>query len=155
MRKWVAIATAVLLAGCAAERQRHFDEAAAVCRAQIPAQVGNYTRRQACLRTAAYDAGFRGPDQDLINATNEDLAEKVDRGDITITEANLRSAQVRYEIAQRAAAAQAERSAAAAAVLSAMPRPQPYVLPTYQMSVPQPWSATCTRMGNYTTCNGN
>lgn len=74
---------------------------------------------------------------------------------MTVAEANVQFAQMKYEIQQEAAAQRAANAQAAAAILSAMPRPQPYVVPAYQIPVSRPWNATCTQMGNYTTCNGN
>ena len=143
------------VSGCAAQRQAKFDAAAAQCKASIPAQIGSFAARTTCINTAAEQAGFRSPAQELINATNLELAEKVDRGEITLADAKVKSAQVSYDVNQQAAAAQAQQAAAAATILSAMPRPQPYVIPTYQMPVNRPWTANCTQMGSYTTCNGN
>jgi hypothetical protein len=155
MRKLVVLAGLVALAGCAAQRQVQFNKDAAQCRAEIPATVGNYVRRQQCIIDASNRAGFRGPGADLLNATRIALAEKVDKGEITGADANVQYAQVRYQVEQSDAAQRTANAQAAAAVLSAMPRPQPYVVPIYQAPVAQPWSATCSRMGNFTTCNGN
>jgi hypothetical protein len=155
MRKWAVLAGLVALAGCAAQRQAQFNKDAAQCRAEIPAVVGNYVRRNQCIIDSSDRAGFTGPSQGLLNATRMELAEKVDKGEMTDAEANAQYAQVRYQVEQSDAAQRTANAQAAAAILSSMPRPQPYVTPTYQMPVPQPWSATCTRMGVYTTCNGN
>jgi hypothetical protein len=155
MRKLVVLAALVALAGCAAQRQAQFNKDAAQCRAEIPATVGNYVRRQQCIVDAVNRAGFTGASQGLLNATRIELAEKVDKGEMTAAEANVQLARVTYQVEQSDAAQRTANAQVAAAILSAMPRPQPYVVPVYQAPVAQPWSATCSRMGNFTTCNGN
>jgi hypothetical protein len=155
MRKLALLAGLMALAGCAAQRQAQFNKDAAQCRAEIPAMVGNYVRRQQCIVDAANRAGFTGASEGLLNATRIELAEKVDKGEMTPADANVQFAQVRYQVEQSDAAQRVANAQATAAVLSAMPRPQPYVVPIYQAPVAQPWSATCSRMGNFTTCNGN
>jgi hypothetical protein len=151
MRRIGYLSCLVALAGCAAQRQAQFDSAAAECRASIPALIGNYVKRQTCINAAARNAGFKGPAEDLVEATRIELAEKVDRGEITAADANAQFARMKYDLQQSEAAQRVANAQAAAAILSAMPRPQPYVIPT----PPQPWTASCTRMGNYTTCTGN
>jgi hypothetical protein len=76
-------------------------------------------------------------------------------GEITNAQANAQFQQVRYQVEPSNAAQRAANAQAAAAILSAMRRSQPYAQSVYQMPVAQPWSATCSRMGNFTTCNGN
>ena len=155
MRTLLILMGLLALAGCAAQRQAQFNEGAAKCKAEIPAVIGNYMKREQCINDAATSAGFHGPAEDLVSATRVALAEKVDSGAMTVAEANVQFAQMKYEIQQEAAAQRAANAQAAAAILSAMPRPQPYVVPACQIPVSRPWNATCTQMGNYTTCNGN
>jgi hypothetical protein len=100
----------VPLAGCANQRrQAAYDAAAGQCREAIPKQIGHYVALQSCLNDAASNAGFRGAAQNLMAATNLDLAAKVDRGEITHEEAKLQSARVAYEISQQQAAARAQQ----------------------------------------------
>ena len=40
-------------------------------------------------------------------------------------------------------------------IMLSQPHPQPYVAPAYQMPVNRPWTTNCTRMGDFTTCNGH
>jgi hypothetical protein len=155
MLKVLTLAAVVALAGCAAQRQRDFDAAAAQCKATIPKMIGNYARRERCLIEGARSAGFSGAAQGLLDATGMELAEKIDAGQITPAEAGTEYARARYNIEEQATADRAQRAEAAAAILGAMPRPQPYVVPAYQIPVAQPWTATCTRMGAFTTCNGS
>ena len=93
--------------------------------------------------------------QRMMNPFRMELAEKVAAGKMTQADPSPQYAQVRYQVAQSDAAQRAANAQAAAAILSSMPGPRPYVQPVYQMPVAQPWSATCSRMGNFTTCNGN
>jgi hypothetical protein len=62
MRKWVVLAGLVALAGCAAQRQAQMQaqasKDAAICRAEIPAVVGNHVRLNQCIVDAANRAGF-------------------------------------------------------------------------------------------------
>jgi hypothetical protein len=110
------IAGLIGMAGCAAQRQATYERLAAECRATIPEAVGNYVKRTTCLNNAATQAGFHGPAEDLLQATLVSLAERVDRGEITSSEANLAFAKVKYQIEQPEAAQRAQQAAAAAPV---------------------------------------
>jgi hypothetical protein len=156
MLKVLALAGLVALVGCGDGRQAVYDAAAAQCRAAIPRVIGNYAKRQRCLVEAATNAGFRGPAEDLLNATRMELADKVDGGTMTPAEANVEYAHLRYDISQQQAAERAANADRAAAILMSLPQQQPYVAaPVYQMPTPQPWSATCNHFGSITTCSGN
>ena len=138
MRKLVVLVGLVALAGCAAQRQAQFNKDATQCRAEIPAVVGNYVRRQQCIVDSANRAGFTGPGEGLLNATRIELAEKVDKGEMTVAEARARYAQIRYQVEQSYDAHRAANAQAAAAVLSALPSPQSYLPPIYQAPASQP-----------------
>jgi hypothetical protein len=64
------------------------------------------------------------------------LAEKVDKGEMTVAEARARYAQIRYQVEQSYDAHRAAN--AQAAVLSALPPLQSYLLPIYQAPASQP-----------------
>jgi hypothetical protein len=91
MRKLVVLVGLVALAGCAAQRQAQFNKDAMQCRAEIPAVVGNYVRRQQCIVDSANRAGFTRPGEGLLKATRIELAEKVDKGEMTVAEARART----------------------------------------------------------------
>lgn len=155
MKLVLAAAAACLLGGCAAQRQAQFNDAAAQCRAQIPAKVGNFVRRAQCINDAANRAGFNDPDNDLLKSTSVELAEKIDKGEMTPAEATAQYERVRYQVAQSEAAQRAASAQAAAAILSSTPQPhpyyqQPYAMPVYQ---PQRLQTTCTQVGNMLNCN--
>jgi hypothetical protein len=152
--RYFVLAVCICLAGCAAQRQARYETLAAPCKA-IPAERGSAVRRAECMNAASKEAGFQGPAEELLQASRMSLSVDVDNGTITPADARLRYAQTRYQVQQDEAAQQAQRAAAAAAVLSAMPRPQPYVVQPYVAPVPQPWTATCSHIGSFTTCNGN
>jgi len=92
------LACLLALEGCAAQqRQARYDAAAAECHASIPAAIGNYVKLETCLNEAARNAEFKGAAEDLREATRIELAEKIDRGEITKAEASaqFRPAEVR------------------------------------------------------------
>jgi hypothetical protein len=154
MRKWIIVASLLAMAGCAAQRQKAFDEGMATCRATYPAVIGGYMALATCINGVSDRRNPGSDSQAAVNALRLSLAEQVDASRITRAEANAQLSRFVLEVNQRDDEINAQHAAAAAAILSAMPRPQPYV-PPYQMPVSQPWSATCSRMGNFTTCNGN
>ena len=80
MRTLLILMGLLALAGCAAQRQAQFNEGAAKCKAEIPAVIGNYMKREQCINDAATSAGFHGPAEDLVSATRVALAEKVELG---------------------------------------------------------------------------
>jgi hypothetical protein len=139
------LACLVALTGCAAQRQAQMQAEAKAnaqeCLATIPKVVGSYVRRAECVNDANTRAGFLSPAQGLLDATRLRLAEQIDRGEISVAQAQQQLAEERYRLDQDIASQRAVASANAAAVLSAMPRPQPYVAPLpYQMPVQRPWS---------------
>jgi hypothetical protein len=153
--RYIVLAMAICLSGCAGDqRQARYQALAEPCKA-IPAERGSAVRHAECMNAAGTGAGYHGPAEELVQATRISLSVQVDDGTITTADARLRFAQTKYQIEQDAAAQQAQRAATAAAILSAMPQPQPYVVQPYAAPVHQPWSATCSRVGSFTTCNGN
>jgi len=149
------MAAVLALVSCAGQREVAFEKEKQQCEATIPKIIGNYARRQQCIVDAARKAGFHGAAEELLFATRIELAEKVDKGEMTPTEASARYASVRYQVQREMDADRAQRAQAAAAIMRATPQPQPYVLPTpYQIPVAQPWHATCSTIGGITNCNG-
>lgn len=161
MRKSVIlVALAVALSGCAAQRDKEMREGIAACNSQYPEVVGGYVARESCINAVSERVYPQTANVVLFEATRTQLAEKVDAKEISPSEMKVQLARLSVEIANQQAALDTQRATAAAALLSAMPQPQPsYVLPMPtpppQMPVNRPWTANCTQMGNFTTCNGN
>jgi hypothetical protein len=155
MRCIVLAMATVCLVGCAdQERQARYQALAEPCKA-IPAERGSAVRHAECMNAAGTAAGFNNPAESLLQATRMSLAAGVDNGTITSADARLRFAETLYQVQRDETAQQAQRAATAAAILSSMPQPQPYVAQPYAVPVHQPWTATCSRIGSFTTCNGN
>ena len=155
MKRYALLIILVGMAGCAAQKQAKFQELEAECRTKIPAVVGKYVALQQCIIAASHVAGFSGSSQELLNATRLQLAEQVDQGRMTDTQAKVEFARVRYQITSADEERNARQAAAAAAILGSMPRSSPAVVQPYVMPTSQPWYATCTRSGNTTNCTGN
>lgn len=152
--RYISLAMLICLAGCAAQQRARFESLSAPCK-DIPGERGSAVKHAECMNAAAKDAGYTGSTEELVEAMRVALAADVDSGAITVADAKLRFAQAIYQLQQNAATQQAQRAASAAAILSAMPQPQPAVVQPYVAPVRQPWTATCSRLGNFTTCNGN
>jgi hypothetical protein len=160
--RWVALAAALVVGGCAAQRvaQQRADLAQAngICRVQFPADI---MLRIRCLNDALERIAPDDPLTPLAIATRLTLAEKEHDGTITHDEATAEYARTMYaaqqQLRQTQAAEASARAAAAAAILGAMPRPQPYYLPMPQVQpAPQPQyhNYTCIPMGNMVSCSG-
>jgi len=151
--RWIAT-TATLgvlaLAGCAqqyvADANAALTQRVAECKALYPPESKDYLQREHCdeaARRAVFAA--KGGPGDLVEvymATRADLAAKIDRGEITKEEANLRLAQTSRELADTQLA---RRNAA----LAAMP---PSFTPV-QPAPRTPLQTTCTRFGDTVNCN--
>jgi hypothetical protein len=139
----------------AREHAQRFTELRKVCDA-IPKERGHMRDRGECLWQAHDAAGYSMTAEDNVYLTEmmrTDIA--VDAGKMTLDEAAADLAQVRYELAQDAAAERAQRAATAATIIGAMPQYHPYVLPTPQPYVaPAPRSFNCTTLGAFTNCSG-
>jgi hypothetical protein len=133
-----AIAGLMALSSCAAQRlaeqKAGFDAAVARCRATTPAQVGNYVPWARCVNAASEQ--FSPPSDmaaPLIRATRLSLSVKVDRGEMSPTDAGAELARVAFEAHQ-------EQARTNAAILSAMP---------------QLHSTSCYGAGGFVTCSGD
>ena len=153
--RWAAVACLLAVTGCAAAQRAEFDKAKADCRARFPAEAEQIVPRARCISDALERIAPNDPLTPLSVATRMSLAEKVHDGRMTLAEANESFARTMFEAQREINQERASRAAAAAAIIGAMPRYQPAPVPFYPMPVQQPWSATCTRLGDYTTCNGN
>lgn len=136
------------LAGCSqqrvAEANKVFAQHVSECMAQSPGDKAHLARAR-CL-DPAWGAMFaaRGAQGDLTDvylANRADIAAKIDRGEITQEEGNLRDAQTKRELVETGLA---RRNAAVAAT-------PPLSLPQPVQVAPQ--QTTCTRFGNTVNCN--
>ena len=149
---------ALTLSGCAemqlrqAQTQARTTHTTALqeCRAQFPYKIGGMTARAQCFGQADYalaDAFPRETDLlHLIADTRSDLAEKVDRGQIGLSDAKLQLdrvvIQVRQESANRQAADQEARSEQA----------QQWLALSQAMTPPRPVTTNCIHTGYMTNC---
>jgi hypothetical protein len=127
--KQIVLALCLVVTGCGAMQQAQnakakadFTAAAKVCTDTYPAVVGNFVPRATCINKASIAADST-PAAGVIRAERMALSEKVDRGEITSSEASVQLARIVYELRdherQEAAAAQANHQAAQAAAAPA------------------------------------
>jgi hypothetical protein len=130
------------LAGCAeqrlAERRQEFADAKRACRASYPIVVGGMVTYETCVNQAGERLDGGGAANMLIRATRIELAEQIDSRKISMAEAGARFARVVYETTQESRRTDATNSAAAAALIGVMqrPQPQPYYPQPYVMKTP-------------------
>jgi uncharacterized iron-regulated membrane protein len=144
---WCSIAIAILLltTGCAAQQsarlQAEFDRAVAECKAAIPARIGDYARRAECVNAASERLTPRNDmTAPLFRATRLNLAIKVDRGEMSPEDAQLRMAEIVFDARQRATRTDAADRASRAAVLNAIGNTMPR-------------TAQCNTVGGFTSCS--
>jgi hypothetical protein len=162
MTRIMIAALVAMLTGCAArqaaQQSAEFNSAKEQCRTQIPAQIGNYVSLATCFNAARDRIFPPSAALALIEATHLSLAEKVDAGQMSLADARLQMANLEYGLNQeaqdRAAAAQAQRTQAAAAYMqglaamqAALPRPPTPTPPTHM--------SCYSGGGGYTNCSGN
>jgi hypothetical protein len=94
-------------------------------------------------------------DDRLIMSYRTLLASQIDAGKITQEEANFQFEERKSEILAQEQQQRTNNAIAAAAILSSMPQPQPYVLPQPQVYISPPNNCTSTAFGNMvnTSCN--
>ncbi len=163
--RWVVIGVCLSAVGCAQQRlteaEATFSKQQADCMRAYPSEIGNYLPRANCLaqpRRAINSAN--GVPSDLVEVliANEAAAwGQVDRGELTVEEANVRSAELRSIINERMLRRRNE-------ALAAMP-PPPYIpmqqapiytpppLQLYTPPPPQRFQTTCQQIGQFTYCN--
>jgi hypothetical protein len=148
--------------GCAQQRQAEaraaaeaqWEQAEADCTARFPPVVGNYLTRARCfepaLRKLNAARGVPGDLGDLLIAQRMMYAGKIDRQEVTPEEGDLRYAEVRSRINDRAMRRRNEALAAS---------PPPYIPPApvvIQQPAPAyalPRQTSCTRIGNTVDCS--
>ena len=124
---------ATLITGCAAQRQEEaraaIGKAVKECRAPYPPKT-HYLDRSSCeapIRRWAMQKTGSPPDMvKLYIAKRAMIAAKIDAGQITREQANVEMAASAVEIGQTISDRNNSQALAAAAILSVMPRAQPY-----------------------------
>jgi hypothetical protein len=98
--------------------------------------------------------GTRGGLAELYLASRSMLAAEIDAGRITKEQANVKMGDVSVSLNQVAAERSRANAISAAAILSAMPRSQPYQVPFYPMVAPSsPVIPTnCMQTGSMVNC---
>lgn len=135
----VVVAAGFLLSGCAMALQKQvFDEVAAAKAACAAGTFPNHVAKARCHNDAEHKLARIYDKPDLLNlrlATRLALAERIDKGQISESQAELEFAQVGAQIGSQEAARDTNATMAAAAVQMATPR-----------------ATTCNRYGNSVTC---
>jgi hypothetical protein len=124
-----------------AQLQAEFDRAVAECKAAIPRHIGNYVPIAQCINTASERLSPRNDTgAPLIRAARLSLASKIDRGEMTPEDAQLRLAEIVFDTRQRATQTEAADRTSRAAVLNAIGNTMPR-------------TAQCNTIGGFTSCS--
>jgi hypothetical protein len=151
------VALALSLVACAGQRQREAKEAiqraVADCKAPYAPNT-HYLDRTNCeapiRRWAMQHTNVPSDMADLYLAKRAAIAARLDSGQITKEQANVEITQAAVEMNQVIAERNRANALTTAAVLSAMPQPQPYQPTPYVM--PHPVTTNCMRTGTMVNC---